>query len=165
MDLVHERVFRMVIAGPAMEPLVDRVMRCSQMEIVDVFRGLLDVEGFQVPLTARAGFVMQAESRSGTLETAFVHVVVDQPQRGQPLLAINYLPFVVRLSFHHDGLQAVAFLLFGGALRQVVQQLGNFMPRPAVAALVGRNVKDALQSLILFAGIGVRPETYGPIFQ
>ena len=164
MDLVFKRVSRMVIAGLAMEPFVDRVVRCSQMEIVDVVCGLL---------ATGTGFVPQAESRTGALEDAFVHVVEDQPQHGQPLLAVDQFTGrcpLLRL-LHRDGVQAVALLLFGGAFGNIVQQLAyfirfiRFIRCPAVAALGGRNTEDALHAPVLFAGIGVRSEAYGSVFQ
>src|SRR5947209_944152 len=102
------------------------------MEEVDVALGSLGVELLQISGAVRPRLVPHRIAGDGALQPFIPHVLKDQEEGRQSLLAIYQLPFVA-VWLHHDRLEVVRLV---AALPDVLQQSADLNLAPTEAALV-----------------------------
>ncbi len=125
----------------ALEPGIDALVRLPDVEEVDVLLASRLIGALQVGLAARPGLVLEREGRPSALQPLIVHVLEDQVERGQALLAIDELPLSVGSRLDHDRLQEVRL---AAALVHIIEEPTNLGSSPPVPALIRRHEEGVL---------------------
>ena len=125
---------------------VDGLVQVKEVDVVFRQRGLIRWRGSQKGIQRGAGGVVQLED--GLLVAdgqSIIEVAQDEQQRSEALLAVHDFQHTAGMHFDDEGLQTVEMLRLRvaapGEIVDVFEQLRHLQRRPAVAALVGGNVK------------------------